>query len=67
MSTNDRDRPAIEQGTDRRKEFELRNTHVVIEHGPAGLLARIERIDGVDYAGPLSPATVDALGEVAHG
>lgn len=46
----------------------LKNSRVTLERGPAGTVARIERTtDGYtrEYAGPLDPATVDALEEVA--
>lgn len=49
--------------------FELQNSIVTIEDGPAGALARIEhrRRRRVEYAGPLPSGTVDALAEVADG
>lgn len=45
----------------------LANSTVVLEEGPAGTLARIER-DGntTDYAGPLPAATIRVLRRVAQ-
>lgn len=49
------------------EEFRLANSFVVLEPGPGGPIARVERTDGVDYAGPLPEPTVDALRELASG
>lgn len=43
----------------------LRNSVVHLEKGAAGIIARIERLNGIEYGGPLPPETVDALREVA--
>lgn len=52
---------------DRPEEFTLRNSVVVAEYGPAGLILRVEKGRGrVDYAGPfMDPvATLAALSQV---
>jgi len=65
-------RPARDKATDvpRDKEpsdrFDLAHSTVFLEHGPAGIVARVERHDRVEYAGPLPQATIDALAEVAQ-
>lgn len=48
-------------------ELQLGHARIVLEHGPAGVLARIERVDGTDYAGPLPDETIEALREVNNG
>lgn len=47
--------------------FELENSVVTLEAGPAGAIARIDRTDETDYAGPLPIETIRALREVANG
>jgi hypothetical protein len=47
-------------------DFELANSTVVLEDGPAGTIARVERDGTVDYAGPLPTETVLAIVEVAE-
>ena len=64
-------RPGKNRGTNgskvtERKQFELSNSTVILEYGPAGVIARIERPEWVDYAGPLPSETIEALAEVAH-
>ena len=46
----------------------LSNSSVELEHGPAGVVARIEYDDwrAVDYAGPLPSTTLEALLEVGE-
>jgi hypothetical protein len=45
----------------------LANSVVELEHGPAGTVAAIYRVGrGVEYAGPLPDATIDALREVGR-
>jgi hypothetical protein len=42
------------------------NSSVALEKGPAGVIARVDHRSGpVDYAGPLSKATIGALHDVA--
>jgi hypothetical protein len=44
----------------------LSNSVVELEDGPAGTIAAIHRVGrGVEYAGPLPDATIDALREVS--
>lgn len=57
-------RPGAAHDPQRGKAFELANSVVIIE---AGRIARVERVDGREYAGPLPPATIAALEEVANG
>lgn len=68
MSTN-RGRPTAAHDRDRRKAFELLNSRVVVEHGPAGTLARVERGRRTEYAGPFDDpdAIIDALEEATDG
>jgi len=49
-----------------RKTLTLANSVVELEAGPAGTIARVERGDGVEYAGPIDAATVAALREVSR-
>lgn len=54
--------------TDGGEQYELANSHVTLECGPAGVIARIERLAprySRDYAGPLPTETLDALREAA--
>lgn len=48
-------------------ELILRNSVVRLEEGAAGIIARIERRTGVEYAGPIPRTTIDALVEVSTG
>lgn len=67
MFTNEaRDRPRAAKTPNRRKEFELANTIILLEYGPAGAVARVERGDTKEYAGPLPDDTVDAIETVAR-
>jgi len=70
MSTKrDRSRPAGSHDSERRnatEEYELVHSIVRVEYGPAGAIARIDRPDGRDYAGPLPRATLQALREVSE-
>lgn len=53
-------------GHDGRDVFQLANSFVALEHGPAGVMARVvHRTRGVDYAGPLDDATISALRDAA--
>lgn len=45
--------------------LDLENTTVVLEHGPAGTIGRIEGGDSTEYAGPIPPGTIEALREVS--
>lgn len=47
------------------ESLQLKNTTVVLEHGPAGTIGRVERGGRTEYAGPLPSATVQALREVS--
>lgn len=47
--------------------FDLAHSTIVLEDGPAGPVARIERSGRTEYAGPLPEETVDALREVSAG
>lgn len=70
MSANAaRDRPSAVKTTNRCKVFELANSTVVLQHygHESEPLARIERVERVEYAGPLPEGTVDALKAVAGG
>lgn len=70
VSTHAHDRPTRSHESNRRKssgEFQLKNSRVVLEYGPAGAVARVERPNTTDYVGPLSPATIGALKQVAGG
>ncbi|OYR73191.1 hypothetical protein [Halorubrum ezzemoulense] len=51
------------------ERLETANATVRLESGPAGTVARIDHDhrERVEYAGPLSAATVDALRRVANG
>lgn len=49
------------------RTYHLQNSTVTIEAGVTGPLARVTRRDGVEYAGPLPEATIEALSEVADG
>ena len=54
----------IERGG--RDVLQLANSRVSFEHGPAGVIARVDHRSGrVDYAGPLPQATIRALRDVA--
>lgn len=55
-------RPKRTIGTKRRKEFVLANSVITLERGD---IARIERGNRVEYAGPLPERTINALSEVA--
>ena len=44
----------------------LANSVVELEAGPAGTIARIHRVDGVEYAGPIDDQTTAALREVGR-
>lgn len=46
--------------------FVLAHSKVYLENGPAGVLARVERYDVVEYAGPLPQETIEALAEVVR-
>jgi len=48
-------------------EVTLANTVVELEDGPAGVVARVDHVDGrTDYAGPLDEPTIAALWEVGR-
>jgi hypothetical protein len=42
----------------------LANSTITFETGPAGTVARVDRPDGTEYAGPLPEGTIAALREV---
>jgi hypothetical protein len=66
--TNGRNDGGENESTDS-TEFWLANSRVIIETGPVGNIARIERFGDTyvcEYGGPLPEATVDALSEVSH-
>jgi hypothetical protein len=46
--------------------FQLRDSEVVVEDSPVGYVARIERTDRIEYAGPLDYQTLLALSEVSQ-
>lgn len=48
------------------EEYDLRHSKIVLEHGPAGTIARVERDGGVDYAGPLPTETILAIVEMVQ-
>lgn len=50
---------------DRQREFELAHSTVVLEYGPVGVIARVDRGETTDYAGPLPTSTIDAMAEIA--
>jgi hypothetical protein len=50
--------------------FKLRNSRIIVAHGPHGAIARIEHKSeyngpNPEYAGPLAADTLDALAEVS--
>lgn len=47
-------------------EYQLEHSRVVLEPGPAGTVARVERKERTEYAGPLDSETIRALAEVAE-
>ena len=49
-----------------RNTLTLANSVVELQSGPVGTIARIDRADAVDYAGPLDEATIVALREVSR-
>lgn len=64
-SPSSRAQDGREPALDSRRTFRLQNSTVTLEPGLRGPLARVVRLDGVDYAGPLPPETIEALAEVA--
>jgi hypothetical protein len=44
----------------------LANSSITLETGPAGTVARVDRVDGTEYAGPLPETTIAALREVGE-
>lgn len=60
-------RSGREAARDDTTAYRFKNSIVQLERGPAGTLARIERDDVTDWAGPLTPETIDAIEEVADG
>jgi len=44
----------------------LANSTITFENGPAGVVARVDRPDGTEYAGPLPETTIAALREVSR-
>lgn len=50
------------------ERFQFPHSVVTVEDGPAGPVARVERVSGkykLDYAGPLPDPTLEAIREVA--
>lgn len=61
--TNHRSRPKGSTNPQHRKEFDLPNSRVIVEDGPA-LAVRIEHTNRVEW-GYVDPQTLKALEEVA--
>lgn len=47
------------------ERYQLQNSIVTLEHGPAGPIARIVKGERTEYAGPLPQETIRAIEEVA--
>lgn len=63
-------RPVVESSGDSAKTvttvYNLQHSTVTVQETPNGPIARIEREDSIEYAGPLSLDTLAALTEVAE-
>ena len=64
--SQDTNADTVEPSRTEAESLTLANSVVELEHGPAGTIAAIHRVGaGVEYAGPLPDATIDALREVS--